>query len=1518
MKRYISLFLSVLMIISTVFCVDFSAFANECDHHFFIKQAVKATCADDGYNIMVCDKCNYTFNDKTTDATENHKYVNGACKVCKKKQDNYEKTVHNMELSVPTVLENIDSTEILYFAFTSADEGLYDFQMDCDTYNSYRIIVNDSTGKKVFEDVGFSRGASNKICKTLPANTQYSVTIKPSTIIGENTRYSLKIGPHEHLYYSFGATSSSCSVQGKEIFQCFQCGDKRVDLFPLDPAKHKNSEALFCEGCGANKSQGEITVDGDPVVVPNVSSKTIMFYSFYAEADGAYQITTNCAKSIFYCALYDDNGNVINNTYYKSHIGYSGISTSFSTTMTEELTGGKTYYVLVYANNDIVGDTNTFTVSTHTHDIYAKYDYPTTCNSDGYKIMRCRGCNYSQRVDGDPATGKHDYVNGVCSVCGTLDESQIQRATIAINEEKTLTSQRTLEKLYFYFTPSESDYYSFAFNSGARLYITGGKYNQRSYDGNAILLDATKEYTLMINSGSIIGDITMLATKHEHDNYIYTTVQPSCQNDGCYKYKCRSCSATYEQTIPHTSDDHQYSNGVCKVCKKEQEGYVPVKEAIAFGEEKVHRTEFGNDKFTYTFTAPKTAYYTFYSDFIPTINNAGGGSLYLYNKDGKVIRGLSGGSKNLEIIQKLTEGTVVVIEVVSYSSADVHTIITEHEHSFNPLVTKPSCNSYGYTKCSCSQCGGYYISDYTNPTEDHVFITNEVESTCVSNGYTECTCAICGLTYTYGYSPADSSKHHFEDGICDECGKVERIDSTATLIIGEKTPMPMAKEGDSAIATFVPDHDGIYKFYLSTGDSFCALIICDKNFTPLGFDIDSSISIYAQLTGGETYYLVSEVLYLDEEWNFYSTVNEHNEHYFYSTSSTATCDEYGYTEYACACGYDRFVSYTEPTGKHKWEKGDVVAPTCGDYGYTEYYCTVCYDTDERDIVPATGNHKYENGICTECDLFEHEPAIKNIASITGEYSTNVKFDDYSTTYSITFTPEKSATYLLQSSGCCDTDVEVRCGDELIDYNDDNGAGENFKLGVDFEAGKTYTILVDVFDIVTDSFDISITEHEHKNIATVIPADCGNDGATVYTCTECYCDTVTDIVDATGDHHFVDGVCTACGMPELPVDVVDIEQNKIYTINPHDSGVLRFVPQESGDYIFTSSGQLDPVGMIMDSSFDLVAMDYDSGFGHNFEVESELIAGETYYLVCNAEYDSYNVCVSKKHKHNYAEVNSVTSACGARGYVDYACSICGAEKTVASQTYHSQHSFVTTLVPPTCTADGYTVKKCQYCGYTYTTDPTQRTEHSFYTKTIDPSCTEDGYTAEECKYCGYIRDKKVITKLGHSYENTVVAPTCTENGYDLRYCVNCGDQIRSNYVGPKHKWGAYTTTKKATYAATGVKTRICSVCKAKSTASIPKLTVSAPASVLLSARSKGFTLKWKKNASANGYYIQYSTDSKFKSGVKSAWVTKNSTVSKTVTKLKSKKKYFVRVRCYKTYNGKKYYSPWVTKSITTKK
>lgn len=81
--------------------------------------------------------------------------------------------------------------------------------------------------------------------------------------------------------------------------------------------------------------------------------------------------------------------------------------------------------------------------------------------------------------------------------------------------------------------------------------------------------------------------------------------------------------------------------------------------------------------------------------------------------------------------------------------------------------------------------------------------------------------------------------------------------------------------------------------------------------------------------------------------------------------------------------------------------------------------------------------------------------------------------------------------------------------------------------------------------------------------------------------------------------------------------------------------------------------------------------------------------------------------------------------------------------------------------------------------------------------------------------------------------------------------------------------------------------------------------------------KKLKVTWKKDSTISGYQIQYSTTKNFKKDKKSVNVSKKST-SKTIKTAKYGKKYYVRIRAYKTIDGKKVYGSWSkVKSVKVK-
>ena len=275
--------------------------------------------------------------------------------------------------------------------------------------------------------------------------------------------------------------------------------------------------------------------------------------------------------------------------------------------------------------------------------------------------------------------------------------------------------------------------------------------------------------------------------------------------------------------------------------------------------------------------------------------------------------------------------------------------------------------------------------------------------------------------------------------------------------------------------------------------------------------------------------------------------------------------------------------------------------------------------------------------------------------------------------------------------------------------------------------------------------------------------------------------------------------------------------------------------------------------------------------------------------------------------------------------------------------------------------------CDTCGY-YKTVP--HTHNLTLVAAKAATCTEVGKKAYyKCEGCGKFYEdvlgtKEItdlaswgnIAKIAHTTKQTVTKATPTANGKIVNYCSVCKKTLSTTVI-PKASSiklkatsltynGKVRTPKVIVKDRTGktlVKNTDYTVSYAKGRKYVGKYAVKitfkgkysgtktlyftikpkATSISSLKAGSKKFTVKWKKQATqTTGYQVQYSASSKF-SKAKTVTVGKNTTVSKKISKLSGKKKYYVRVRTYKTVkiNGKsiRIYSGWSkAKTVTTKK
>lgn len=339
--------------------------------------------------------------------------------------------------------------------------------------------------------------------------------------------------------------------------------------------------------------------------------------------------------------------------------------------------------------------------------------------------------------------------------------------------------------------------------------------------------------------------------------------------------------------------------------------------------------------------------------------------------------------------------------------------------------------------------------------------------------------------------------------------------------------------------------------------------------------------------------------------------------------------------------------------------------------------------------------------------------------------------------------------------------------------------------------------------------------------------------------------------------------------KMHYDVPNYTGFAIHTINPEPLmeagfGFEQAFDEEEMPYAIITAGENLAPGTKVDIPLSIKRFEDCMNNDFNFEITPSV-----YDYTITLEVAGKAPC-----KHNYVSSVGVPATCDAEGRMDYECEFC--HDSYYEVIHATGHNLKTTVTKATTSKNGSKVTKCAVCG-------TQTAKSIiYYPKTITLSATN--YT-----YDGKV--KKPTVKVVDANGKTVAA-----SNYTVTY--SSGLKNVGKYTVKIAFKGNYSGTVSKTFTI------------------VPKTTSISS----LSATSKGFVAKWKKyTTQTTGYQVQYATDSKFTKGVKTVTVSKNSTTSTTVKKLTAKKKYYVRIRTYKTVSGTKYYSSWSgSKSVTTKK
>ena len=263
----------------------------------------------------------------------------------------------------------------------------------------------------------------------------------------------------------------------------------------------------------------------------------------------------------------------------------------------------------------------------------------------------------------------------------------------------------------------------------------------------------------------------------------------------------------------------------------------------------------------------------------------------------------------------------------------------------------------------------------------------------------------------------------------------------------------------------------------------------------------------------------------------------------------------------------------------------------------------------------------------------------------------------------------------------------------------------------------------------------------------------------------------------------------------------------------------------------------------------------------------------FYAVVNGkEYWSSENTFVTTGSHSYGSWYTKTSpTCTSGGTEERKCSCGATESRSTSALGHSYGSWYTS-VNPGCTTAGTEKRVCSRCNSAETRS-TSALGHSYSsTWTVDKpaTCSAEGSKSRHCTRCDAKTEVTAIAKIAHTYTSKVVKPTLTQQGYTLHTCSVCGYSYKDNYTAVREN------PSKVTGLAFG-------------------------------ARSADYvSLKWNKDANADGYIVEYLSGNKF---VKLVDKISGSSVSHKVTGLEAGTLYKFRIRSYVNVDGKRVYGEY---------
>ena len=456
-----------------------------------------------------------------------------------------------------------------------------------------------------------------------------------------------------------------------------------------------------------------------------------------------------------------------------------------------------------------------------------------------------------------------------------------------------------------------------------------------------------------------------------------------------------------------------------------------------------------------------------------------------------------------------------------------------------------------------------------------------------------------------------------------------------------------------------------------------------------------------------------------------------------------TCEDDGYTLYACSCGNAYEDDIVAMLGHELGEWYVVTESTCTETGLQQRDCVRCDHSEEEELPLA--DHEWDEGeiilepteesegeICYTC-LNCEETRTETIPPVDHVH-------DY--------------TEVVTDATCTEggyTTYTCRCGNSYVD-DETPALGHDMEAWVESKAPGCTTEGTEVRGCArcdyVETQSIPATGHSHTAVVTA--PTCTEDGYTTYICA-CGDTYVDDETPALG-HDMEAWVeskapgCTTEGTEVRGCARCDYVETQSIPATGHSHTAVVTEPT------CTEDGYTTYICACGDTYVD----DETPALGHGMEAWVESKAPG-----CTTEGTEVRGCIRCDYVetqsipatgHDWCEWQVIREATEeADGEEQRNCRNCGQYETrIIPQLTHT-HNYTPVVTEPTCTAAGYTTYTCT-CGHSYVDLYVSATGHNYSAIVTEPTCTEGGYTTHTCTVCGDSYVDSRTGMLGHEYED----------------------------------------------------------------------------------------------------------------------------------------------------------------------